>query len=280
MQFGLQVRESRMNHDSFESRGRMYAAEEQELKMSAEETESIFSYLSPDARDDLAHLAKYADKLRSIAGPAAELEPGIGFSDIARIVGEKTGITVPEVNRILWTIWNLYHLKSRTRVDTLRLLGEISGVLESRAPDKWKNENLETWNKATAAISEFVDQLTDTHPLIVARKAERLGYAHQHVFAEARIVTDVRPVFDAGADKILESFVTQSLLIDYLDGGESRQIEFALDAADVSQLRRLCERAERKALALKAELDKLPWPSAILGEEGSESTGRIGEDNT
>ena len=267
-------------HDSFESSGRMHAAEEQELKMSAEETESIFSYLSRDARDDLVHLAKYAEKLPGIASSATELEPGIGFSGIGRIVGERTGTTVPEVNRILWTIWNLYQLKNRTRLDTSGLLGEISGVLENRSPDKWKNENLETWNKATAAVSEFVDQLTDTHPLIVARKAERLGYAHQNVFAEARIVTDVRPVFDAGADKILESFVTQSLLIDYLDGGESRQIEFALDAADVSQLRRLCERAERKALVLKAELDKLPWPSAVLGQEGSWNEQRIEEDGT
>ena len=258
----------------------MHAAEEQELKMSAEETASIFSYLSRDARDDLVHLAKYAEKLPGIASSATELEPGIGFSGIGRIVGERTGTTVPEVNRILWTIWNLYQLKNRTRLDTSGLLGEISGVLENRSPDKWKNENLETWNKATAAVSEFVDQLTDTHPLIVARKAERLGYAHQNVFAEARIVTDVRPVFDAGADKILESFVTQSLLIDYLDGGESRQIEFALDAADVSQLRRLCERAERKALVLKAELDKLPWPSAVLGQEGSWNEQRIEEDGT
>ena len=49
----------------------MHAAEEQELKMSAEETESIFSYLSRDARDDLVHLAKYAEKLPGIASSFA-----------------------------------------------------------------------------------------------------------------------------------------------------------------------------------------------------------------
>jgi hypothetical protein len=246
--------------------------------MSTESTESILAYLPQTASDDLASLAGNSDKLDTISDSVSQSTPGIGLSGIAEKVSNDAGIPVRAAERILWTVWNLRNLKNRLRLDTERLMRMISAVLEDQSGGA-ASEDLKTWNAAADRISAFVDRLTDTNPLVISRKAQLLGLAHQNVFADARLVSDVRPVFDAAGDKVVESFVMQTLLIDYFDGDQSRRIEFALDAADVSQLRRLLERAERKALALTRDLSRLKWPTTILGKDSPTKREHTGQED-
>ncbi len=231
--------------------------------MAGSQGELILSYLSPTAQEDLAHLVEHSDELPKIAELAAALDPSVGFSGAATVIESETGTPSADAHRLLWTIWNLHSLGNRFRLPTEELLRTTFAVLEGRVSDPAPA----AWEKAKAPIAEFLGQLSDSHPLVVAKKAERLGLDHQNLLSEARFVTDIRPVFDSSGNKILESLVMQTLIVDYSDGHGTRRIEFALDADDVSQLRRLCERAEHKALTLKKDMGCLPWSTEILGEQ-------------
>jgi hypothetical protein len=68
------------------------------------------------------------------------------------------------------------------------------------------------------------------HPFAVTRKAERLTRAHENVLFEAKVMTDIRPVFNVAGDKILHTVITHSLLIDYIAGNQFAKIEIGLDA--------------------------------------------------
>ena len=72
-------------------------------------------------------------------------------------------------------------------------------------------------------------------------------------------MTDIRPVFNAAGDKILHTVVTHSLLVDYIDGNQFAKIELGLDGADLTELRKVLERAEQKALTLREALNEVPW---------------------
>ncbi len=234
--------------------------------MSTGETDAILG-LSERAQDDLAHLAKHRGRLRQIADATSKLQPGIGMSNAARNVGEEAGIPAQEAARILATILNLERLKARLRRDSAQFLRTMTASLESQTSEDWKRKNLKAWNEAIGAVTQFLDTLQEDHPLAVTSKAEQLGAQHENVFMHARILTDLRPVFNSAGDRIHETLVIQTLLVDYYDGNEPRRIAFALDARDVAQLRRLCERAEGKASALKAAVGELPWRTVIVGEE-------------
>jgi hypothetical protein len=223
--------------------------------------------LSKTAWDDLAHLATHRQKLSEVTDATSRLAPGIRLSDAARTVGEAAGLSPQDANRILWTIQNLQRLKIRLRQDTAELLRTLTATLESQAPEGWKKAHLEGWREASGLIRGLLDIVRDDHPLTVLRKAEQLGAEHQNSFMDARILTDLRPVFSAAGDTIHESLIIQTLLIDYHDGTERRRVALALDARDIAQIRRLCERAEVKASALKAAVSPLKWPAVILGEE-------------
>jgi len=227
--------------------------------MSPSRTKAVGTYLSQKARADLVHLAQSGDKVAKISACTSRLKPGIGFSDMAQTVAEETGIATDDVHRILWTIWNLYQLKSHLQTTATDLIATITKSLPTAQS--------EDWQQVAHALSGLLDSLDEGHPLVVARKAQDLLFEHQNVFEEARLVTDVRPVFDSRGSKVLEAFIIHTLLVRYYESGESRRVAFALDAGDVAKLRSLCERAETKAAVLKEALKDLSWPTTTVGEE-------------
>ena len=229
--------------------------------------------ISDTIRNDLAHLAGYADRLAQIARVIAQSHPGaesVPGAELANTVGASVGSSSDDARHLLFTIWNLYHLQKSMHVSAAKLIDEVTASLETRAPDPWKAEHLGAWRKAHDEIVSLLDTMTDEHPLVVSGKAATLGQEHQNLLVEARIVTDVRPVFNSAANRVLESLIIHTLLLGYFDGVKTRRIEFALDASDVANLRRLCDRAERKATVLRAALKDLPWNTTVLGEESSD----------
>jgi hypothetical protein len=238
----------------------------QEVSMSERDPNSLLG-LPEVAQSDLANMATHADKLSQIALAVKDARPGV---ELAPIVATTTGLSTDEAQRILWTIWNLYLLKRRLDSDSAKVIADVTKSLEKQTSEGWKQKHLQAWNNSVGEVVSLLDTITDEHPLAVNSKAAALGRAHQNLFTEARVITDVRPVFSAGGDRVLESLIVHTMLLDYFNGTKVRRIELALDAADVAQLRRLCERAERKAAVLKAALKDLPWATAVLGEEQSQ----------
>lgn len=236
---------------------------------------AVSSYLTDAALADLAHLAQHEQHLKQIATCASKLQPALGLPEAAGLIAQEMGLAVNDVNRILWTIWNLYQLETSLQTEAADLIDTLSKALETHAATRWKQGEWQSWSEGAPAVIEVLEGLHPEHPLVVSTKAQRLAYAHQNVFLDARIITDVRPVFDADGSKVLESFVIHTLLLEFFDGSGTRRAEFALDAAGAAHLRRLCERAEGKATVLKNALANVGWPNAVFGEDrGSEAHRR------
>ena len=236
--------------------------------MSTSRSDSVLNF-SDTAIADLAHLAQNSKHLDDVTTAALRLRPGIGVHDASKIIAEDTAAEPEEVNRALETFLNLYRIKIRLRMDTAQLIRTVTNGLEEQSPQEWKRDYRAAWKGATEQITKCLDTFTAEHPLAIKEKAEQLGVAHQKLFMEAKLVTDLRPVFDSSGNQILESLIIQTLLIKYFDGNEPQCIELALDSQDVAQLLRKCERAERKAVALKRTLGEFDWATVILGEEDS-----------
>jgi len=241
--------------------------------MSDRDSDSVLT-VSDSVKRDLAHLAKHADVLPRIARVLAKSRPGtesVPGVELANAIVTDVGLSSDDAQHIVNTIWNLYRLQKGMQYSADKLIEEMTASLDSQAPDAWKTENLGAWKKARDVVVSLIESMTDEHPLVISGKAAMLGHAHQRIFLEARIITDVRPVFNSNADRVLESLIIHTLLINYYDGAEeTRRIEFALDANDVANLRRLCDRAEGKSTVLKAALKDLPWVTTELGGDQSQ----------
>lgn len=115
-------------------------------------------------------------------------------------------------------------------------------------------EYQQQWEAAVPAVVAALDAISDDHPLLISAKATLLAYSQQNLLMSARVITDVRPVFNAAADKIVETVITHTLLVSYRADNRPRLMTFALDQEDVEKLGKQCERAELKARVTKEQL--------------------------
>ncbi len=216
---------------------------------------------------DLLYLAQHADLLPQIAKWAAEVPIGSSFSAISKHVSENLHRPEVDVDRILSTFQNILRVQARMRSDPAQVIDSLLEQCEPYATSHEQPQSAESLKRFRESILPALSSIGPGHPLEVARKAERLFFAHQNTFNDARVITDLRAVFDQAGEKILEALVTHTLIVDYYESGFPRRIEIGVDATDLENLRTACERAQRKAIALREEMKDKAWPTKIGLEE-------------
>jgi hypothetical protein len=122
------------------------------------------------------------------------------------------------------------------------------------------------------ALNERLVSLLEAGPLRQIGKAVDLQLEHQQILQNARILTDVRPIFQDDPDSAPEgAVVIHTLRIAYHDAsGESRSIFFGMDSEDIKSLRDSADRATRKSEALQATLSQLPLALMDMTDQGEE----------
>jgi hypothetical protein len=102
----------------------------------------------------------------------------------------------------------------------------------------------------------------------VSRKVQYVGLEYEHLFLDARILTDVRPVFGGDGFEISTSVVVHSLRIKSREDRQERSSYFALDRDDLLQLRELIDRALKKERVIHDTLSEADIPVVRAGTVG------------
>jgi len=206
------------------------------------------------------HIGSFAT-LRDL-GPAgidalAEAIPStlLRVSDLESIIRELGIEDAPEVASLLITVANLYRTENSVLED----------VTESiRQTAEWHDQDLMRWEQVRPSIASLVSGAG----LVALTKALHLQYDSTNMLTEARVVTDVRPVFDRDASIPLSAIICHTLRLAYRSSGETRNLELAIDTADLKRMVREAERALAKAEALSQFLrHPTPLPHRIAGDE-------------
>ncbi|HLN31536.1 MAG TPA: hypothetical protein VK395_27595 [Gemmataceae bacterium] len=183
------------------------------------------------------------------------------------VAAAELGIPPADIQRMLDVFVNLQRILSRYGWQPDALLdGAIPANFERTLEKNEKTEALHLWSEARPAIAEALRRINANHPLALITRAEQLAYVQEKLYSHARIVTQIRPLFDELGNEILRAIVSHELVIDYFEGQNPRRIQIALDAADISELKGACERADRKAASVKDALRDKPWETSVLAE--------------
>jgi hypothetical protein len=115
-----------------------------------------------------------------------------------------------------------------------------------------KDERPVEWESFRADLSTALQM---ENPIGVTAKAIDVTLAHQRVFAEARILTDVRPIFYLDpSEKPNAAVVAHTLQISYYENGEAKDYFVAMDAEDLAALGRALDRAGAKEATIRGWL--------------------------
>jgi hypothetical protein len=214
-------------------------------------------------RGVLADIADLDDaSFKSLRDAIADADPHV-YSRLIEVVTDAVGdghqVNVEDVIEMLISV-GLYPTRpgltvdgvAETIVTDLGLEGEEGERLATRMHDLLSLE-------AVQLLAKSADLLTE----------------HEHLFLEARVVSDIRPVFlgveEEEGEHAAAAVLVHTLRLAYQDAKGRHDFYLALDRSDVEQLRSIAERALDKEVSLQALLTAADVPEIVFGfeEEGS-----------
>jgi hypothetical protein len=177
---------------------------------------------SPIARDSKEAAARIADAV-----------PSIPTSDLASIVD---------------TLYALYRVREFRDASPRTFLAELVQGIRSHPESQLTQDEI-------GLLRERFERLLSIEHLNTLSKAFRLQREGERLYCEAKILSDIRPVFEGGVtSKPENAVITHTLKIHYHEGGDLREVFIVLDKDDLSSLREVVERAQLKDATLRTFL--------------------------
>jgi hypothetical protein len=170
---------------------------------------------------------------------------------IAKVGSQIKGLDPADFAVILGVIYSLYKVKDAKRRSSQEVADAVSEAM-AKKPSFGFPEKLSILSIRIKELLEF-----DTS-VAVSFKAADVMTAHEHVFCNARILSDIRPVFADSMEVPGAAVIVHNLKIGFHNKTDGKHVEFyvALDVDDIRELKEIVERAEQKTAALKAVIAK------------------------
>jgi hypothetical protein len=104
----------------------------------------------------------------------------------------------------------LTQLEREQELSANEIVDSLTDSLLRLPPDAaWSENDLRRWRELREPLVELLSQPN----LATIAQAVRLSFDYANVLTQARILTDIRPLFNDDADKVLGAVVSQTLRV-------------------------------------------------------------------
>ena len=187
--------------------------------------------LSDHAVDELAEALK---KIQSRA---------TAVDDVAAIIKD-----IEHLPEIVPAIQSVYQVRAFLEQPLARFIRDLcDAMMKIAGPIALKPEE-------RLSYSRRMEKLLDTDPLLTYAKARSLKWNQDLLFHDAKILTDMRPVFGDTVTERIGFVVIHTLKLELHALGGHKEMYLGLDEGDLVTLKKVIERAEQKAASLKETL--------------------------
>ena len=165
----------------------------------------------------------------------------------------------------LLSLFNLVW-KQGISVDEL-LDGLNSGIIDSECISRWNKSKIEKWESLRPALKKLFS-IEALSPIV---EAMELSYdSSSNLFENAKILTEIRPVFNQDASKMEGAMISYSLRLTYRNSNGVENLIIDLDDDDIKKLNDQCAGALNRANLIKKTMQEYGLTSTyIIGEDES-----------
>jgi hypothetical protein len=206
---------------------------------------------SYSAIQNLTHLsaADFDDFLKALSSSKATLKPEGFRRDVAKNL---PNVDQSIIESIVNELFALDHLR-----DDLDATGEQLAKLISEAAMEARSEEFPFEKTDREILEARLSKIFEVRQAVsLSSKAQDLLTDQDRVFYTAKILTDVRPVFNAPGDSIDAAIIIHNLRIHYGQDGDHRDFYVSMDTSDIQSLRKVLDRADEKARCLQDLLQR------------------------
>lgn len=182
--------------------------------------------------------------------------PPIRYTDIVSALQPILhGLSKEDIEDLVDAIYSLYFLRSDSDVSIQQFLADLLEAIKES-----DNKEIQTTNAAELAIleSKFKSLLT-IRPLSTLAKAHELRGDFANIFWDAKVISDIRPVWDEDVKVPPDGVViTQTLKLKYGDVESPKELYLNMNEEDIELLISVLMRAQQKRATLES-LAKESW---------------------
>jgi len=168
----------------------------------------------------------------------------------ALIVEMVQSIAIEELGSIVDAVYALYRVREFTSLSQRGFVFELVESIRSQCPDAITAGDV-------GRVRERFEQLLSIEHLGALSKAFRLQREGERLYCEAKILSDIRPIFEGdGSAKPENAVITHALKVNYHEGAELKEFFVVLDREDLNALRSVIDRAIVKDGTLRKFLEE------------------------
>ena len=192
----------------------------------------------------LAKLLHVSDEqLQKLFSVFEEQTPTLSHEKYLAHVIQKVDFDPDDVAEMLDVMITLYSVRFSINLDIPDFVDVLCRALEDTGFEPLIPDNGD-WSLFRNRLTTF---LSFSQSIGIVSKSSFIFFQHTNIFQEARIFTDVRPVFDSDLEETpVGGLVVHKLKITYMQSGEQQEIFLALGADDIRAIREVLDRAELK----------------------------------
>jgi len=155
-----------------------------------------------------------------------------------------------DIEEIVTTLYSLYLARTDEEMPVGKFVSQVSRAMRASG-----RKDLIVSPEERSSFDEKLTKLLSVKPVLITSKSYALKFEFEKTFCDARIISDIRPVFAKPEERPITALVTHTLKIEFHEfEGKHDEFYVALDDDDLAKLKRLIERATLKSASLKALL--------------------------
>lgn len=159
-------------------------------------------------------------------------------------------ISISDLHIVIETLQSLYYTKLHQDISPSDMSEDVWEAMEKTKKYKLSDQE---WEQFKGRLVN----LLSIESLNVLAKALAILRNNERVFHDARIITEIRPIFGSTVEASPTAAVILHMLnITYHREGRIKEFHIALDTDDLEALREAIDRAETKANTLRSMLDE------------------------
>lgn len=192
------------------------------------------------------------DQFSQLLSSIESATPALFASGLAsQIAPSIEGVKSRDVREVVDSLIAMYAVRTRLNIPVADFATSISNAIDDFGEEDFSEED-------KSRLANRLTQLLEIEkPLGITAKANDILTEHEHVFCTARILTDIRPIYQADlASTPSEAVITHTLKLTYHHDREHKEFYVALDSDDLQTLKAAIERAEFKEQGAKSLLSK------------------------
>ncbi len=160
-----------------------------------------------------------------------------------------------EIEHILRTLFSLCIYVADEETPLSENLASLSSAMQTSG-----RPELALSEEEKIEFEKRLDRLLRISAVSKSAKVQRLRLEYPNTFSDARILTDMRPIFDKPEKRPVGCAIAHILKLSYHEGGDHKEFYIALDTDDLETLKKVLQRAETKAASLKSVLEVAGLP--------------------